>query len=89
KTVSGWNEEFDRDSVTPVAYNDNRFVSYDNERSLIEKANLVNRFKLGGIMLWSLDMDDFLGLCHNKVYPLLTAVTEYLDRDDATSSNQD
>ncbi|CAH1403766.1 unnamed protein product [Nezara viridula] len=43
---------------------------------------LVNKYKLGGIMLWSLDMDDFLGLCHNQKYPLLSAVTEYLEQQD-------
>ncbi|XP_014275744.1 probable chitinase 2 [Halyomorpha halys] len=88
KTVDGWNQELDRDSVTPVAYNGNRFVSYDDKQSLIEKAKLVNKYNLGGVMLWSLDMDDFLGLCHNVRYPLLTAVTEYLDREDGSSSNE-
>lgn len=32
-------------------------------------------------MLWSLDMDDFIGLCHDERYPLLSAVTEYLEKE--------
>ncbi|XP_014289753.1 probable chitinase 2 [Halyomorpha halys] len=87
KTVQGWNEETDVASATPVAYYGNRFVSYDNAESLKKKAALVKKYNLGGIMLWSLDMDDFLGLCHNVRYPLLTAVTEYLNQEDGSSSN--
>lgn len=32
----------------------------------------------GGIMVWSIDMDDFSGRCGNGKYPLLNALTDEL-----------
>ncbi|XP_014273391.1 probable chitinase 2 [Halyomorpha halys] len=89
KNSSGWTEIFDENSSTPIAYKDNIFISFDNKKSLIEKAKLVNSYHLGGIMLWSLDMDDFSGQCHNKKYPMLSAVTDYLISEAENASNQD
>lgn len=85
RTSDGWNEEWDQESSTPVAYNNKKFVSYEDERSLLEKVRLVTKYNLGGIMLWSLDMDDFIGLC-DKRYPLLSAVTDYLKNVEKAST---
>lgn len=78
-------EEWDQKSSTPVAYKGNRFVSFEDEISLIEKVKLVNKYKLGGIMLFTLDTDDFNGQCNGVKYPLLTAVTEYLENEDEST----
>ncbi|CAH1403768.1 unnamed protein product [Nezara viridula] len=78
KNDKNWKEGFDKNSSTPFAYVDKIFVSFDNKRSLIEKAKLVISRRLGGMMLWSLDMDDFQGVCHNESYPMLSAVTDFL-----------
>jgi len=34
--------------------------------------------RLGGIMIWSVETDDFLGNCHGMKYPLLTAINSVL-----------
>lgn len=47
-------------------------------RSLKEKANYVNTNGLGGMMVWSLDGDDFRGNCGGVKYPLLRAINEGL-----------
>lgn len=31
-------------------------------------------------MIWSLDMDDFNGICYGKKYPLLKSITEYINK---------
>jgi len=33
---------------------------------------------LGGVMIWSVETDDFLGNCHGMKYPLLTAINSVL-----------
>ncbi|KAG0176319.1 hypothetical protein DFQ29_006284 [Apophysomyces sp. BC1021] len=63
---NGWKTFWDDPSKTPYAFlafnktlNDtNQFLSFDNPRSLEAKVNYVNQNKLGGIMIWSLEMDD-------------------------------
>lgn len=45
---------------------------------MIEKVKLINDMDLGGVMIWSLETDDFKGNCGNK-YPLLTAVNDALN----------
>uniref|UniRef100_A0A224XR36 Putative catalytically inactive chitinase-like lectin n=1 Tax=Panstrongylus lignarius TaxID=156445 RepID=A0A224XR36_9HEMI len=80
-TTSGWKEMWDDASSTPYAVNHKKFVSYDNQRSILEKVKLVNSKGLGGAMVWSLDTDDFQGLCQGEKYPLVTAVRDHLNKD--------
>ncbi|XP_066149390.1 acidic mammalian chitinase-like [Euwallacea fornicatus] len=49
------------------------WMSYDNKKSLESKCQYVKDTGLGGVMLWSVDTDDFKGLYGEK-YPLLTTV---------------
>ncbi|ORX57599.1 hypothetical protein DM01DRAFT_1334193 [Hesseltinella vesiculosa] len=57
---SSWTNYWDAHTSTPYAYNskDQTFLTYDNPASLTAKAKYVAQQKLGGIMLWSLEMDD-------------------------------
>jgi len=34
--------------------------------------------RLGGIMIWSVETDDFLGKCHGVKYPLITEIKRVL-----------
>ena len=38
-----------------------KWVSYDNERSVKLKADFAFDMKLGGVMVWSIETDDFQG----------------------------
>lgn len=80
KNETGWNQVWDEPSQTPLAFNEKRFTSYENERSLLLKADLVEEKNLGGVMFWSLDMDDFRGICKGKKFPVVSAVTDYINR---------
>lgn len=46
-------------------------------RSIKEKAQLIDDLNLGGAMVWSIDTDDFNGICGEK-YPLLKTLNTIL-----------
>ncbi|XP_045471267.1 probable chitinase 2 [Harmonia axyridis] len=63
--TAGWTTYWDSDTHTPYAVNGNKVLTYDNERSLREKVKFAMQKKLAGVMVWSIDTDDFLGDCAN------------------------
>lgn len=68
------------DAIGPYAYNENQWVGYDDEDIVRKKSKFVVDQNLGGIMFWSIDNDDFRGLCNGKAYPLIEAAKEaYLE----------
>jgi len=44
------------------------------------QAELIKKLNLGGGMIWSMDLDDFKGLCGCGKYPLLRALNHGLGR---------
>lgn len=62
----------------PYAYRDRQWVSYDDVSMVRKKVELVKSMKLGGAMIWSLDLDDFKGNCECEAYPLLKTVNRVL-----------
>jgi chitinase len=51
---------------------------YDDQETVAAKANYVKANKLGGMMLWSIDTDDFRGGCYDQAYPLLYSINKVL-----------
>ena len=51
-------------------------VGYDDENIAKKKGEYVVANGLGGIMFWSLDNDDFRGMCHQRPYPIIEAAKE-------------
>jgi chitinase len=68
-------------AMGPYAFKDDQWVGYDDEDIVRLKARYVNEKKLGGIMFWSIDNDDFRGKCHDRPYPLIEAAKEALLTD--------
>lgn len=66
------------EAMGPYAYKENQWVGYDDEAIVRRKAEYVAENKMGGIMFWSIDNDDFRGSCHGKPYPLIEAAKEAL-----------
>jgi chitinase len=72
---------WDEEARVPYCYRGSDWISYDDERSIREKMALIAEFGLGGAMVFSLDTDDFAGVCDGKgesKFPLLNVVVENL-----------
>lgn len=75
----GWKvERPDPRSFTPYAYKDKFWVAYDDEKSVRKKTEYAVDMGLGGVLFWSIDLDDFRGVCHEKQYPLIQAAKDVL-----------
>ncbi|KAF2367004.1 Glycoside hydrolase family 18 catalytic domain [Trinorchestia longiramus] len=70
---------WDNEQQVPFAYNGNQWVGFDDERSVGVKTEWVKSNSLGGVMVWSADMDDFRGNCGaGTMYPLLNSINDGL-----------
>ncbi|XP_066908386.1 chitinase-3-like protein 1, partial [Halyomorpha halys] len=69
----GWIQH--RDSNTGSAYmvRGDQWVGFEDPYSIRLKMTYMQRERLGGAMVWALDLDDFKGMCGPK-YPLLNTV---------------
>ncbi|XP_075164932.1 chitotriosidase-1-like [Haematobia irritans] len=82
--------EFNKDKVTAVirhVWQDRttnfipqelRRISLETIDTLEMKMDYVQKMNLGGVMVWSLENDDYWGICGSK-YPLLTSIAWKLD----------
>ncbi|KAJ8679940.1 hypothetical protein QAD02_015727 [Eretmocerus hayati] len=89
-----WTQKWDNLSSTPYAMLDMKVLVYDDIRSIRSKVEVAMKLGLGGVMIWSIDTDDFRGDCapqeirnqpegpiKNYQYPLVQAITSALERD--------
>ncbi|XP_017154888.1 probable chitinase 10 [Drosophila miranda] len=68
----------DEGRIGPYAYSGNQWVSYDDVADIRRKAQFVRSLKLGGGMVWALDLDDFHGRCGCGKHPLLRTLNQEL-----------
>ena len=76
-----WTQIWHDESKTAFLYKDNKVIAYDDEQSIEDKVKYALSEQLGGIMVWSIDTDDFAGHCnlskyHN--YPLLRTINDVI-----------
>jgi len=76
-----WTVVWEKCHMAPYMVKGDRWVSYDDERSARLKANIAFEHKLGGVMVWSIETDDFNGFCAKDPeqggpyrYPMLKAL---------------
>jgi len=62
---------WDNEQQVPFAYRGDQWVGFDDERSLKTKVGWLKNEGFGGIMVWSVDLDDFRGYCGTGKYPLI------------------
>jgi len=73
-----WTREWDEQCQAPFAYNGIKWIGYDDPESIGKKVGFAMGEEMAGIMIWSVDTDDFLGKCGNGRFPLLNAINEAL-----------
>ncbi|XP_076366400.1 putative chitinase 10 [Tachypleus tridentatus] len=78
---------WDNEQMVPYAYKDDQWVGFDDLRSIKFKAQWLKQAGYGGVMIWSVDMDDFQGTCMGHSYPLIRTMKEELK--DYTVANLD
>nr|XP_022907383.1 acidic mammalian chitinase-like [Onthophagus taurus] len=71
--INAWKESWNVEQMVPYAYFYDQWVGYDNEKSIDIKVAYADLMNLGGIMVWSIETDDFHGLCGSK-NPLLNQI---------------
>ncbi|KAK9501596.1 hypothetical protein O3M35_012293 [Rhynocoris fuscipes] len=74
-----WKKHRDASGSAYMVYRD-QWVGFEDVYSIQLKMEYLKQEQLGGVMVWSLDLDDFNGVCGTK-YPLLTTVKNYLAPD--------
>ncbi|XP_043235653.1 probable chitinase 10 [Amphibalanus amphitrite] len=69
---------WDAEQQVPFAFNGDYWVGFDDEKSLEKKVEWLRELGLGGVSIWSADLDDFSGACGGGRYTLMSAVREAL-----------
>uniref|UniRef100_V5HBI5 chitinase n=2 Tax=Ixodes ricinus TaxID=34613 RepID=V5HBI5_IXORI len=73
-----WKVTRDPDVNAPVATKDREWIGFDDAESLTKKVEFAMSKNLTGIMVWSIETDDFRGTCTGTVNPLLSAINKAL-----------
>lgn len=69
---------WDNEQMIPYAYKGDQWVGFDDPRSFKTKVQWLKQNGYSGIMIWSVDMDDFAGTCMGMKYPLITTAKNEL-----------
>ncbi|XP_052893340.1 chitotriosidase-1 [Anopheles moucheti] len=69
--TESWDLRWSEEQQAPYAVRNNQWLGYDDLRSVQLKIKYLLDLGLGGAMVWSLETDDFRGLCGGGKYPLM------------------
>ncbi|CAH0403338.1 unnamed protein product [Chilo suppressalis] len=78
KSDPSWTIRRDHLAKVPYAVNGLNWVSYDDPESIRYKVKYALEKKLAGIMIWSIETDDFYNVCGGGAYTLLKAINDAL-----------
>lgn len=80
-----WSHKWSNEHAVPYVHNSNQWIGYDNVKSIEMKIDFGNSLNLAGVMIWSVETDDFRGKCGGK-YPLLKAINNKLGNSQGNSN---
>ncbi|CAN8022120.1 unnamed protein product, partial [Ixodes persulcatus] len=72
--LEGWPTVWDSVTASPYTYDDECWVSYDDEASLRTKVDWAILQNLAGVFVWSVDQDDYRADCHGHTYALMRVI---------------
>uniref|UniRef100_A0A7G3AFM1 Putative chitotriosidase-1-signalp detected n=1 Tax=Lutzomyia longipalpis TaxID=7200 RepID=A0A7G3AFM1_LUTLO len=75
-----WTTVHLKNNAVKYSYNEDQWVSYDDAETVTVKAQYAKAEGLAGVMIWTIDTDDFHGDCNKQAYPLLFAANKALGR---------
>ncbi|CAH2098230.1 unnamed protein product [Euphydryas editha] len=78
--TEAWDQRYDHFAKVPYAVQGQNWVTYDDTNSLVTKVEYALKLNLAGVMVWSIETDDFHGICQNEDFPLLRAINRALGR---------
>ncbi|ESO84093.1 hypothetical protein LOTGIDRAFT_155415 [Lottia gigantea] len=73
---------------TPYFVKDNVWIGYDDIPTFQLKANFIKDNQFGGMMVWSLALDDFNNVCGTGEYPLIKAASQTLNTPSGVGTTQ-
>ncbi|XP_072382080.1 chitinase-3-like protein 1 [Diabrotica undecimpunctata] len=79
---------WDDEQKVPHRVWEDQWAGYDDQRSIQYKVDFAVSHNLAGVLIWSLDTDDFRGECGRK-YPLSYAAKERLMYHEAKKKNKE
>ncbi|CAO1372323.1 unnamed protein product [Diamesa serratosioi] len=68
---NNWQRVWSATQQVPYKFSGNQWVGYDDVESVAVKARYSNTENLGGVMIWSMENDDFTGSCGQGPSPLI------------------
>ncbi|CAF0742100.1 unnamed protein product [Brachionus calyciflorus] len=93
KKNTNWTQVWQPQSKSHYLHKDHDWISYDDIKSFQLRTAYVVAKKLGGIFIWSIDMDDFNGkFCDQGAFPLIknsmSLLMDYLPEWYSSNVNQ-
>ncbi|CAH2058203.1 unnamed protein product, partial [Iphiclides podalirius] len=76
--TEAWDLRYDKLAMVPYAVQGKNWVSYDDADSLRAKVEYALKQNIAGVMVWSIETDDFRGVCSDEKYPLLKSINTAL-----------
>ena len=75
---NGWETNWSSSENCPYAFSGDKWVTFENEESIEKKANYAKEKKLGGILIYSVEFDNFKGENGQEKFPLVKAARKVL-----------